>query len=102
MLLKLTSAISVLESASDVQLYHSNVTVVGRDHHIFNEIHVHEIKNRLQAILEVVSNYRKIQQDTLAKATPGTILWLLEGHEFRLFIDVDGQLKFLWGSGMRS
>ena len=52
-------------------------------------------------MFDAISNLRKIQQETLAKATPGTIVWLLECEEFRLFIDVDGILKVLWGSGMR-
>ena len=56
----------------------------------------------MKEILNAVSNYRKIQQDTLARATPGTILWLLECPEFKLFVDVDGSLKILWGSGMRA
>ena len=78
---------------------HSNVNIAGRDQH--THIHYHEITDKLKKILEGVNNYRKIQQDTLSKATHGTIQWLFECKEFQLFIDLDGQLKILWGSGMR-
>ncbi|KAH6905368.1 hypothetical protein BKA70DRAFT_502069, partial [Coprinopsis sp. MPI-PUGE-AT-0042] len=36
----------------------------------------------------------------LAKATPGTIVWLFDYKEFRLFIDMDGHLKIMWGFGI--
>ena len=70
--------------------------------HIETHIHYHDIPDKLRKIIDAISNYRKIQQDTLAKATPGTILWLLECEEFKLFVDIDGFLKIMWGSGMRS
>ena len=65
-------------------------------------IHYHELKDDIKAILDAVTNYRRMQQDTLAKATPGTIQWFFKWKEFRLFIDVNGDLRILWGSGMRT
>ena len=82
------------------------MNIVGRDHiHNVNVItthnHYHELKDELKAILDAVANYRNIQQDTLAKATPGTIQWFFKSKEFKIFIDVNGDLRVLWGSGMR-
>ena len=88
----------------DFEVNNSTINVVGGDqhHHAHTHIHYHEITDKLKAILDAVSNYRKVQQDTVAKATPGTIVWLFECKEFRLFVDIDGTLKILWGSGMRA
>ena len=81
----------------NAQLHHSNVNVAHRDIHI----HYHNLKDDIEAILDAVTNYRRIQQDTLAKATPGTIQWFFKWKEFEVFIDVNGNLRILWGSGMR-
>ena len=83
----------------ETHIENSTFNDIGRDQH--NHYHYHGVPDKLKAILDAISNYRKIQQDTLAKATPGTILWLLECKEFKLFVDVDGSLKIMWGSGMR-
>ena len=69
---------------------------------ISNHFYNNEPNNKLKAILDAIANFRQIQQDTLSKATPGTILWLFESEEFKLFIDIDGTLKIMWGSGMRT
>ena len=95
---------------SEVRVENSNVNVVGGNQHTHFHTHTStatdeekaKLMAKFEAIMEAISNYRRIQQDTLAKATPGTILWLLECKEFRLFVDVDGSLKFMWGSGMRA
>ena len=82
-----------------VHANNSNVNIAGRDQH--THIHYHEITDKLKQILDAVDNFRTIQQDTLEKATPGTIQWLLKCDEFQIFIDSNGHLKILWGSGMR-
>ena len=84
-----------------MQLHNSSVIVAGRDHHTTHVYNYGAGDDKLKAILDAISNFRKVQQDTLTRATPGTIVWLLECKEFKLFLDVDGDLKILWGSGMR-
>ena len=94
-----------IKGARDAQVHNSSIIVAGRDHvqNITNNyISTHKPSNKLTALLDAIVNFRKIQQDTLAKATPGTILWLLECEEFTLFMDIDGTLKIMWGSGMRT
>ncbi|KAH6903527.1 hypothetical protein BKA70DRAFT_1081027, partial [Coprinopsis sp. MPI-PUGE-AT-0042] len=45
-------------------------------------------------------NFRKIQMATLGRATPGTGEWILAWETFLIWLDSDGFLKILWGSGM--
>ena len=90
---------ATLFQGGNVQITDGHFTVVGGDKH--THIHYHGSRNSLTALLGAISNFRKIQQDTLAKS-PGTVVWLLECDKFQLFIDVDGSLKTLWGFGMRT
>ncbi|KAH6909520.1 hypothetical protein BKA70DRAFT_1221755 [Coprinopsis sp. MPI-PUGE-AT-0042] len=46
------------------------------------------------------ANFRKVHRDTRAKATPGTGVWFLEGKWFRLWLDLNGDMMILWGSGI--
>ena len=99
---QLAEFLQAIQGAHDVRVENSNINVTGSDHRVIhNHFYNHEPDNKLKAILDAILNFRKIQQDTLAKATPGTILWLLECDEFKLFVDIDGNLKIMWGSGMR-
>ncbi|KAH6909464.1 hypothetical protein BKA70DRAFT_200362 [Coprinopsis sp. MPI-PUGE-AT-0042] len=93
-----------IQGAHDFQINNSSISVVGGDNHTHTSTHIHVHYNGtaedLKTILGAIPNLRRIQQDTLAKATPGTILWLLDCKEFLLFIDVNGVLKIMWGSGI--
>ena len=53
------------------------------------------------AALRAVRNLRKIHQDTLAKATSGTGLWLFKMDEWLLWLDLNGWINVLWGTGIR-
>ncbi|KAH6909406.1 hypothetical protein BKA70DRAFT_1425793 [Coprinopsis sp. MPI-PUGE-AT-0042] len=55
---------------------------------------------KLQPALREIPNFRKIHQDMLAKATPDTGLWLFRGEKWGLWLEPDGDIKILWGSGM--
>ncbi|KAH6909650.1 hypothetical protein BKA70DRAFT_1426069 [Coprinopsis sp. MPI-PUGE-AT-0042] len=99
--------VSGIQGAHDFQIHNSNISVVGGDSHTHTHTHAHTHVHHhgttardLQTILDAISNIRKIQQDTLAKATPGTIVWPFDCREFRLFVDLDGVLKLMWGSGI--
>ena len=52
-------------------------------------------------VLRMVSNLRKVYLDILSKATPGTAIWILKTDYFSLWLDPNGDLKVLWGSGIR-
>ena len=52
-------------------------------------------------ILQAAPNFRKIYQDMLSKATEGTGMWLLKNEKFRIWLEANGGIKILWGSGMR-
>ncbi|KAH6884376.1 hypothetical protein BKA70DRAFT_1084358, partial [Coprinopsis sp. MPI-PUGE-AT-0042] len=45
-------------------------------------------------------NLRAIHLDILSKATPGTGVWLLKTNKFILWLDPNGDLKILWGTGI--
>jgi hypothetical protein len=103
--IQLADLLPAFQGARGIQVQNSSITVAGGDHVqniTHNHIYSQELENKLKAILDAILNFRQIQQDTLSKATPGTILWLLECKEFKLFIDIDGTLKIMWGSGMRT
>jgi hypothetical protein len=53
------------------------------------------------AILNAVSNQRKIQQDTLSKATPKTGGWMLRHEKLAVWQDPKSGLDMMCGSGMR-
>ncbi|KAH6912020.1 hypothetical protein BKA70DRAFT_1559519 [Coprinopsis sp. MPI-PUGE-AT-0042] len=93
-------AVAAFQGGGEVQVANSHINVAGRDNHTHTHVHYHGAAKDLKGVLDAISNLRKIQQDTLDKATPGTVLWLFTCKEYRIFIDVDGVLKILWGSGI--
>ena len=52
-------------------------------------------------VLRLVPNLRGIHLDILSKATPGTAIWILKTDYFLLWLDSNGILKVLWGTGIR-
>ena len=52
-------------------------------------------------VLALVSNLRQVHLEVLSKATPGTAVWILRTDYFLLWLDPNGDLKILWGSGIR-
>ena len=57
--------------------------------------------NSIADVLRLIPNLRKIHLDVLSKATPGTAVWILKTKNFLLWLDPDGNLKILWGTGIR-
>lgn len=55
----------------------------------------------LGEVLRLVPNLRRIHLDVLSKATFGTCVWILKTHYFILWLDLNGDLKILWGTGIR-
>ncbi|KAH6909913.1 ankyrin repeat-containing domain protein, partial [Coprinopsis sp. MPI-PUGE-AT-0042] len=50
--------------------------------------------------LGAVRNLRKIHLDIVSKITPGTGVWLLKNDRFIIWLDLNGDLKILWGTGI--
>jgi hypothetical protein len=84
-----------------VQIAGGYFTVIGRDSHTHVHYHGSSDANTFQTHLQAIANHRKIQQDTLAKATPGTVEWLLKSRDFNAWWNVSADFQILWGSGIR-
>ncbi|KAH6905393.1 hypothetical protein BKA70DRAFT_1292974 [Coprinopsis sp. MPI-PUGE-AT-0042] len=92
--------VAAFHGASNVQVTNANINVVGGDSHTHMHYHVTTKFKDLKAFLDVIFNVRKIQQDTLAKATPGTVKWLFVSKYFGVWWNRSGTMKILWGSGI--
>ncbi|KAH6889063.1 hypothetical protein BKA70DRAFT_885997 [Coprinopsis sp. MPI-PUGE-AT-0042] len=91
----------MFSNARDLQIVDSTLTVAGRDVVYNNNIHYHHERTRdIWAILKSIPNFRQIYQDMLSKATLGTGMWLVKGDKFCLWIEPNGDIKILWGSGI--
>src|SRR5215217_91557 len=55
----------------------------------------------IKTVLRLVPNIRQIHLDVFSKATPRTAIWILRTEHFLLWLDPDGDLKILWGTGIR-
>ncbi|KAH6889029.1 hypothetical protein BKA70DRAFT_1163656 [Coprinopsis sp. MPI-PUGE-AT-0042] len=90
----------MFSNARDLQIVDSTLTVAGRDV-VYSNIHYHHERTRdIWAILKSIPNFRQIYQDMLSKATLGTGMWLVKGDKFCLWIEPNGDIKILWGSGI--
>ena len=66
--------------------------------------HYHGVPQQAINILEVlrlVPNLRQIHKDVLFKATSGTAIWIFKTDYWLLWLDPNGNLKILWGTGIR-
>ncbi|KAH6905412.1 hypothetical protein BKA70DRAFT_1431036 [Coprinopsis sp. MPI-PUGE-AT-0042] len=68
------------------------------------DVHFHVFESQpgfnTRSALRLVWNFRQIHQDVLGKATPGTWLWFFKTEKFVLWLDPNGDLKILWGTGI--
>ena len=73
---------------------------MGGDNH---STHIYTLPpiDGFEPFLQAVDSRRRIQQDILAKATPGTVEWMFKANYFTTWWDGKGNSKALWGSGMR-
>ena len=80
------------------------ISMAGRDSHtttVHNYTYCAHIP--LMDVMDILNspslpNFRDIQQDTLAKATDGTCLWLTKGETYPVWFK---RGKILWGIGIR-
>ncbi|KAH6904465.1 hypothetical protein BKA70DRAFT_535092 [Coprinopsis sp. MPI-PUGE-AT-0042] len=92
----------MFHGAHDLQFANSTFSVVGRDAVSNYNHHFHYDRPKdIWAVLQSIPNFRRIYQDMLSKATPGTGVWLLKGDKFRLWLEPNGDIKIFWGSGIR-
>ncbi|KAH6903048.1 hypothetical protein BKA70DRAFT_1566997 [Coprinopsis sp. MPI-PUGE-AT-0042] len=91
---------TILSGACDVRIADSTLTIVGGDVYNYNIHNLSERPRDIWAILKSIPNFRKIYQDMLSKATPGTGMWLVRGDKFRVWLEPNGDIKIFWGSGI--
>ncbi|KAH6905339.1 ankyrin repeat-containing domain protein [Coprinopsis sp. MPI-PUGE-AT-0042] len=87
----------------DVHSIHNDghMNVVGRDSIRYHtHLHYHGTTVDLESVMRAIPNFRKIHQDTWAKAAPGTGMWLLRSDTISLWLEPNGDLKIIWGSGI--
>ncbi|KAH6909889.1 hypothetical protein BKA70DRAFT_178830 [Coprinopsis sp. MPI-PUGE-AT-0042] len=89
-----------MPQAHGVTTHQGDVNLAGRDVHVHKHYHSYSDRVDISAILDTVRNLRKVHLDVLAKVTPGTGVWLLETDKFLIWVDPDGNLKILWGTGI--
>lgn len=79
-----------------------SVIVSGRDSHYHTHFHYGSTVTviDLESVFRAIPSFRKIHQDMLAKAVPGTGMWLFKSKNFRLWLEPNGDLRILWGSGL--
>ncbi|KAH6905388.1 hypothetical protein BKA70DRAFT_502588 [Coprinopsis sp. MPI-PUGE-AT-0042] len=91
---------TAFEGARNVQINDGHLSVVGGDvHNHYNHLSGTHV-DTLEVALSLVPNFRKIQQDTLAKAAPGTLAWLLKSDYLRVWRDPNGVPRIIWASGI--
>ena len=91
----------LVQSLSNVQISGGEVNLIGRDLHVHHHHHPVVDIGRLAPILDHVPNLRDIQIATLGKATGGTGEWIYVWKEFCVWLAADGDIRMMWGHGMR-
>ncbi|KAH6909818.1 hypothetical protein BKA70DRAFT_1425539 [Coprinopsis sp. MPI-PUGE-AT-0042] len=91
-----------VQQAHGIATNHGDVNLAGRDVHVHKHYHGYRGGYRVDilAALDAVRNLRSIHLDILSKATPGTGVWLLKTRKFLIWMDPNGDLKILWGTGI--
>ncbi|KAH6884371.1 hypothetical protein BKA70DRAFT_140498 [Coprinopsis sp. MPI-PUGE-AT-0042] len=83
-----------------ITINQGDLTLAGRDVIIQNHYHSYPDKVDISAVLGAIGNLRNIHLDILSKATPGTGVWLFKTDYFLIWLDLNGDLKILWGTGI--
>ncbi|KAH6897805.1 hypothetical protein BKA70DRAFT_1406755, partial [Coprinopsis sp. MPI-PUGE-AT-0042] len=96
-------AVVVRQALHGVQVSGGDLSVVGGDvtvHHHHHDTRFAGTDLGIISIMQAIPNLRNIHIAILGKATPGTGAWIFQWAIFRLWLDPDGYLKIMWGSGM--
>ncbi|KAH6912028.1 hypothetical protein BKA70DRAFT_1098331, partial [Coprinopsis sp. MPI-PUGE-AT-0042] len=83
-----------------VTINQGDVSLAGRDGHVHRHYHSYSDRVDITAVLRIIRNHRMIHSDVLSKATPGTGVWLLKSDKFLIWLDLNSDLKIMWGVGI--
>ena len=92
----------IVQQVHGITANHGNVVVAGRDvtnNHYYGQ--PEPPMDSIEDVLRLIPNLRRIHLDVLSKATPGTAVWIIRTKYFLLWLDPNGNLKILWGTGIR-
>lgn len=78
-----------------------DLNLAGRDVHVHKHYHSYPDQVDITAVLGAIRNMRVVHSDNLSKATPGTGVWLFKTERFLMWVDLNGHLKILRGTGIR-
>lgn len=96
---------SGIQQAHGISVAHGSLVQAGGSVslHTYNHYHgpFQQAIDILGALL-LVPNLRKIHLDTLSKVTPGTAIWIFKTDYWLLWLNLNGSLKILWGTGIRT
>ncbi|KAH6909892.1 hypothetical protein BKA70DRAFT_1148462, partial [Coprinopsis sp. MPI-PUGE-AT-0042] len=91
---------SSIQQAHGVMANHGDVNLAGRDIHVHKHYHSYSDRVDITTVLDTIRNLRKVHLDVLSKVTPGTGAWLFKADKFLVWLDPNGNLKVLWGTGI--
>ena len=90
-----------VQRAEGITTNQGDVNIVGGNFHVHHNYVRQDAGQRILSALSLVRNLRRTHLDILSKATPGTGLWFLRTPMFLIWIDLNGNVKILWGTGIR-
>ncbi|KAH6870878.1 hypothetical protein BKA70DRAFT_365676 [Coprinopsis sp. MPI-PUGE-AT-0042] len=93
-------SVPALPHAQGITTHQGDFNQAGRDVIIQKHYHSYPDRVDISAVLGAARNLRIIHLDILSKATPGTGVWLLKTDKFIIWLDPNGDLKILWGTGI--
>ncbi|KAH6884366.1 hypothetical protein BKA70DRAFT_140333 [Coprinopsis sp. MPI-PUGE-AT-0042] len=94
-------SMSALPQAQGITTNQGDFNLAGRDVTIHKHYHAYPDSVDISTVLGSIRNLRTIHLDVLSKVTPGTGVWLLKTANFIIWMDPNGDLKILWGTGIR-
>ncbi|KAH6873705.1 ankyrin repeat-containing domain protein [Coprinopsis sp. MPI-PUGE-AT-0042] len=89
-----------MPQAHGITTNQGDFNLAGRDITIQNYYRAYPDRVDISAVLGAIRNLRTIHLDILSRATPGTGTWLLKTDKFIIWLDPNGDLKILWGTGI--
>ncbi|KAH6873709.1 hypothetical protein BKA70DRAFT_281891 [Coprinopsis sp. MPI-PUGE-AT-0042] len=93
-------SMSALPQAQGITTNQGDFNLAGRDVTIHKHYHAYPNGVDISSVLGAIRNLRTIHLDILSKATQGTGVWLLKTAKFIIWMDPNGDLKILWGTGI--
>ncbi|KAH6870853.1 hypothetical protein BKA70DRAFT_365297 [Coprinopsis sp. MPI-PUGE-AT-0042] len=93
--------VPALQQAHGITTNQGDFILAGRDVVVQKHFHGYQPDGvDISAVLGAIRNLRIIHLDILSKATPGTGVWLFKTAKFIIWLDPNGDLRILWGTGI--